>query len=408
MTAEGRIGQGLPPRLPPIWEVDRETKRPKNPQMAFDAIVFFAKHQEELKQNREIAKKFFETLESSDLTGLDVTASYQKLLSLREQIPELQKTEACWYRFQTSQGSLAVPKNLLALQSDLFKTQFQGTWVDQPSEGALDLNYKEADILAFAQFLRDGKTEISADNVLALLLLAEKSITASLRHKCLLFLASFVDSLENVGELYAFAKEHSLAAVTCLCLHLIKNLQPLPRVNDQNVSELVALAQKCRESHVDISISDNGHVHAGIANMTRATAAAALQFLQKFPIEDLQLRECEIETLHLGKLSSLISVAVSDCAKLTHASFPSSLKVDLEDLPNLASLTVPLATDVQLVRCDKLAEASFPSALKVDLRELLNLASLTAPLATDEAAIHFYACPKLQLRNERKGKASPS
>lgn len=188
-----------PQIFPTLWEIDPNTNKPTNPQLFSTTIRDLTDHPSLLEDNANIENvtKLFERLEITDFSEqADTLSDCQKLFSIEGKLfpstsPEEKET---MIMLKSGEVEVFIPKNLLAAQSDKFKKMFSSHWAKANKLDLAEPNIHSDTFKSFAHFLKTGDIQLTGDNILPLLHLADEHGVPKLEKTCIEFLKENMDT----------------------------------------------------------------------------------------------------------------------------------------------------------------------------------------------------------------------
>lgn len=248
------------------WELDQNNK-PKNETEFLDKMLYLF-FNDEWTRDETAAKKYSDLLIKTDISELkEYDGACKAQAMLIDKYPDL------FSLLTVSIGGIkeSIPKACLSKRSEKFDKMLKSGNVKEVTENKVSLtapNHIQEDVLKnFLNYIKHGKIELTGDNVLPLLSLAQEHLVGGLSLRCIKFLANNL-GVDNFDEILKFANDYSISDLKWQCLAdaytNYKNEQFKKFIDNKETSieakELFQLGCQCQELKIKPIYSDEGEI----------------------------------------------------------------------------------------------------------------------------------------------------
>lgn len=380
------IGQ----KPPTVWKLDSENK-PKNEAKFLKAIKFLQDNPEWVKDHQDEARKSFELLARTGHLS-EEAKSIQK--TLVEKFPNFFPT----ILVKIGGVERQILKDRLEAHSEKFKVMHASKFKESLSN-SIELTLPEGidneEVLnAFLTYLNSGNIEITGENALDLMRLAQENNFLAFSFDCAKFIKKNLD-ISTFKEVLHAACHYQLTDLKWRCIVFAsKNpftLQPLTE-KEEEISDaemdVLKFGIECVQFGIRFSVSNEGKRSIRLISR-KSFSEEGLNFLKKlhkeYKIEDLIISAVHTDDKDLNNLAEIIrdpfSIEINTChiTTIPERWLQSLELIDCDNISELISLHAQIAKEIHVENCSKLTSIIAKNAEWVTGLRCDNLTSIDAP-----------------------------
>lgn len=374
---------------------------PDGPNVPTQILEFFGKNKYFTYTYTDWTVKMVKLLEKKDLSKSNLTdtcwKTYEWLIRIHPDLFTQSSSNTPVMDIRVNQHQRTMPKNHLLMSSDAFR-RMMGSGMAEAAENCLRINDNDIDdpsVMDFLAYLEKGHVEITDDNAMELLKLAQTQSLADLEDKVIRFLKTRL-TLEHLPLLIkqALILKHPNLIKDCLAFAFSLSEQEIEQMikesrQEGSSAEAIFLRRVLFLKKAGIQAKpghDTSTLNVG-QNIYDPRILEALNELFLIAPILLELKDIPFLTDEkldkiMGKLTHLKHLSIKDPNITRIPNVEKLITIMCDNCPSLTSLNAQLATNIHSSGCGRMTTIKAPLATYINCPSCPSLTSLTAPAVT--------------------------